>query len=102
MAPETQTKKETRLEALRGALEAGTLRQVQRMINVLHPAEIGNLLESLPPPERKIVWDLVDLDDEGEILVEVVDEVRSKLIDGMNAEECRLLDQLCALARARS
>ena len=87
MALETHTKKEARLEALRGALEAGTLRQVQRMINVLHPAEIGNLLESLPPPERKIVWDLVDPDDEGEILVEVVDEVRSKLIDGMDAEE---------------
>ncbi len=87
MAPETLTKKEAHLEALRGALEAGTLRPVQRMINMLHPAEIGNLLESLPPAERKIVWDLVDPDDEGEILVEVVDEVRGKLIDGMDAEE---------------
>ena len=87
MAPETQTIKETHLETLRSALEAGTLRPVQRMINMLHPAEIGNLLESLPPTERKIVWDLVDPDDEGEILVEVVDEVRGKLIDGMDAEE---------------
>ena len=34
------------------------------MVNTLTPAEIGNLLESLPPDPRVIVWGLVDAEDE--------------------------------------
>ncbi len=84
---ETKVQKETRLEALRHALQAGTMRQVSRMINSLHPGEIALLLESLPPEERSIAWELVDPDDEGEVLLEVNDEVRSTLIRGMEAED---------------
>ena len=84
---ETKQQQETKLEALRNALHAGTLRQVSRMINSLHPAEIAQLLESLPPAEREVAWDLCDPDDEGEVLLEVNDEVRAKLISGMDAQE---------------
>ncbi|HWP94464.1 MAG TPA: magnesium transporter [Gammaproteobacteria bacterium] len=83
----TQTKVSTRLGELRAALESGTLRHVRRMLNSMHPAEIASLLESLPPPEREIVWELVDPDDDGEVLLHVNDEVRSGLIRGMDAEE---------------
>ena len=85
-APLTE-EKETRLQMLRSALEGGTLNPVRRMINSLHAAEIGHLLESLPPAERDIVWELVDTKDEGEVLVEVNDEVRSNLIGGMDDRE---------------
>jgi magnesium transporter len=79
--------KEGRLSALREALAAGTMRQVHRMVNSLHPAEIALLLESLPPAQREIVWELVDPELEGEVLVETSDNVRQALIDGMEAEE---------------
>ncbi len=79
--------KPTVLEALREALDSGTMRQVRRQVNALHPAEIANLLESLPLPQRELIWELVDPADEGDILVEVNDEVRSGLISGMAAEE---------------
>jgi magnesium transporter len=79
--------KPTVLEALREALDSGTMRQVRRQVHALHPAEIANLLESLPLPQRELIWELVDPADEGDILVEVNDEVRSGLISGMAAEE---------------
>jgi magnesium transporter len=77
----------TRLAELREALETGTLRHVRRMIHSMHPAEIASLLESLPPAQRELVWELVDPDDDGEVLLHVNDEVRGGLIRGMDAEE---------------
>jgi len=83
----TSPGKEGRLSALREALAAGTMRQAHRMVNSLHPAEIALLLESLPPAQREIVWEFVDPELEGEVLVETSDNVRQALIDGMEAEE---------------
>jgi magnesium transporter len=53
----------------------------------MHPAEIASLLESLPPPQRDVVWDCVDPELEGEVLVELNEEVRGNLIRGMDTEE---------------
>jgi magnesium transporter len=81
------TSQQTRLAALRQALDQGTRRQVGRLVNALHPAEIASLLESLPPAQREIVWDLVDPELEGEVLVELAEEVRTGLIREMEPEE---------------
>jgi magnesium transporter len=78
---------QSRLAALRLALDQGTRRQVGRLVNALHPAEIASLLESLPPAQRQIVWDLVDPELEGEVLVELAEEVRASLIREMEPEE---------------
>jgi magnesium transporter len=75
------------LGALRAALESGTIRQVGAMLSSLHPAEIARVLESLPPPERLIVWELVADEDEGHVLVQLNDEVRARLVDEMGADE---------------
>ncbi|HEV7715513.1 MAG TPA: magnesium transporter [Steroidobacteraceae bacterium] len=79
--------KERRLTALRAALGQGTLRSAHRMVNALHPAEIALLIESLPPAQRELVWDMVDPELEGEVLVELNDSVRAQLMEGMEAEE---------------
>jgi len=60
---------------------------VRRLVNTLAPAEIGNLLESLPPGKREIVWGLVDPEDDGEVLVHVGDEVRESLLADMDPDE---------------
>ena len=85
MKQQPQTKSD--LEILRTALESGTMQQVERMVNTLHPAEVALLLESLPPPERNIVWGVVNPEDEGEVLVQLNDEVRTRLIEGMPLDE---------------
>jgi magnesium transporter len=87
MNAELRPAKVSRLETLRRAMEQGAGRQVHRLVNSMHPAEVASLLESLPPSQRKIVWDLVDPELEGDILVEVNDEVREDLISGMETEE---------------
>ncbi|HET7844998.1 MAG TPA: magnesium transporter [Xanthomonadales bacterium] len=77
------------LKLLSQALDAGRLGPVRRLVNSLSPAEIGNLLESLPPEKRLMVWGLVDPEDDGEVLVHVGDEVRESLIRDMDPEELR-------------
>jgi magnesium transporter len=79
--------KERRLAALRGALREGSWRGAARMIAAMHPAEIANLIESLPPAQREVVWNFVEPEIEGDVLVELSDEVRQAVIEGMDAEE---------------
>jgi magnesium transporter len=84
---EAPAPKTSRLAALRSALEQGSMRHGQRMINSMHPAEIASLIESLPPAKREIVWEFVDPELEGDVLIELNEEVRAELIGGMDAEE---------------
>lgn len=79
--------KEGRLTALHAALGEGTLRSAHRMVNALHPAEIARLIESLPPAQRELVWDIVDPELEGDVLVELSEEIRATLMQGMEADE---------------
>ncbi len=72
---------ERQRHALSTALDNGALQFVRPMLRSLSPGEIGNLLESLPPSERRIAWDLVEPELEGQVLAEVSDEVRSSLIE---------------------
>jgi magnesium transporter len=87
MEPDKHPTRMTRLESLRRALDQGTVRQVNRLVNTMHPAEVASLLESLPPAQREIVWDLVDPEIEGDVLVELNEEVRADLIRDMEAED---------------
>ena len=75
------------LRLLSDALDSGRLGPVRRMVHTLAPAEIGNLLESLPPDKRMVLWGLVDPEDDGEVLVHVGDEVRESLIADMDQDE---------------
>ena len=75
------------LRMLSDALDSGRLGPVRRLVNTLSPAEIGNLLESLPPGKREVVWGLVDPEDDGEVLVHVGEEVRESLIADMDPDE---------------
>ena len=79
--------KERRLAALRGALREGSWRGAARMIAAMHPAEIASLIESLPAAQREVVWNFVEPEIEGDVLVEMSESVRQSLIDGMDADE---------------
>ena len=75
------------MKTLSQALDSGRLGPVRRLVNALTPAEIGNLLESLPPAKRLMVWGLVDAEDDGEVLVHVGEEVRGSLLRDMDDDE---------------
>lgn len=84
---ETREHTQTNLQLLREKLNSDGMRTARLMIHSLHPAEIARLLESMPQRERALLWELVASDDEGDVLVEVSDEVRDGLIKGMNEEQ---------------
>ncbi|KPN73052.1 magnesium transporter [Neisseria sp. 74A18] len=76
--------------------EGGVIEDVElntklaELINVLHdlhPADVANVLESLPPKERTLVWHLAAPEEDGEVLLEVSDAVRETLIESMDNEE---------------
>lgn len=75
------------LTELRQRLESGELRGVRSLVGSLHASELARLLESLPLEQRAIVWEMVDEEAEGDVLVEVADEVRDRLIESMQPEE---------------
>lgn len=85
--PIHQEKTTRQIDHLSEALESGVKYRVSGLVNGLSPAEIGDLLESLPLAKRLAVWDLVDPELDGEVLVEVNDEVRVSLIRGMTPDE---------------
>ena len=88
MAEAIRHDKTTRqLTLLSQALDSGRLGPVRRLVNTLSPAEIGNLLESLPPARRAVVWGLVDAEDDGEVLLHVGEEVRESLLADMDPDE---------------
>ena len=63
------------------------INKLERLLANLHPADIADILESLPIEGRLIVWDLVKVESDGEILVEVSDAVRQTLIEDMDSTE---------------
>jgi len=83
--PETATQQA--YNDLLQSIESGGLRYAQVLLNSLKAGEIAHLIESLPPKEGQIIWDLVEHDLEGEVLVEVGDEVQHRLISDMKPED---------------
>lgn len=75
------------LDNLKNRLESGRMLGARNLINNLLPSELANLIESLPLKERAIIWEMIELKNKGDVVVEVADEVRDGLIEGMNANE---------------
>lgn len=81
------------LDRLSTALESGTFVDVRRMLNGLAPADVAHLLESSPPKFRRILWQMVDIDREGEVLGELGDDLLSQFLEDMDAAEVTLLTE---------
>ncbi len=61
--------------------------KLKKLLDDLHPADIADILESLPIEQRSIIWELVRSENDGDILVEVSDAVRQTLIADMDSSE---------------
>ena len=86
--PDTQaTNVRDNLQVISEALDSGEMQHAARILNAFHPAEIAHLLESLPQSQRMFIWNMLDHDEDGEILLNVVDEVRSGLIENMDKKQ---------------
>ena len=78
----------SRLQELNDALDSGAFIQARHMLNhTLKPAHTAHLLESSPPREREILWNLVDPELEGEVLQHLSYEIQAEFVNQMNTEE---------------
>ncbi len=81
-------KSQARLRSLGEALDSGALKQVARILNGgLSPSDIAHLLESSPPRQRALLWNLVDKNLEGEVLQYLNDDIRGYFLSKLNAQE---------------
>jgi len=87
MDQDRSQKTEDQILALADAMKTGTMQHAQSMLNELSPAEIAHLLESLPHNERNIIWELVDSEKEGEVLIQIGEELRATLIRDMSLQD---------------
>ncbi len=78
---------EKKLSTVINDLEKERENSVKNTLSSLSPYEIARLLESIEPKRREVLWQLIDQDDEGEVLKELVEDVRQNIIEEMDAEE---------------
>ncbi|HUR40348.1 MAG TPA: magnesium transporter [Verrucomicrobiae bacterium] len=83
---ESETASE-QLQRIHAALEGGRALSVKRSLHSLHPAEIALLVESLPRSERAVIWNMVDTDDRGEVLLHLTEGVREDLVQHMDVAD---------------
>jgi len=87
MAQHTE-KAKAKLHSLNAPLESGALNKVQRILNSgLAPADIAHLIESSPPKARKVLWDLVDKELEGEVLQYLSEDLQAQFLSDLSAAE---------------
>jgi len=82
-----QEESSERLQVFFDLIREGDTVQLLEKLEDLNPAEIAHLLESLPREDRKKLWSLVDLEENGEVLLYVNDELREELIEGADNSE---------------
>ena len=60
---------------------------IRSKLSSLSPYEIARLLEAMEPRNREILWRMVDQEDEGEVLKELVEDIRQNFIHEMDTNQ---------------
>lgn len=74
-----------RLQEVNIAIESGLLNSARKIIENMPACDIAMILESSPPTNRTILWELTDHDQQGDILDELNEDVKDSIIDLMTA-----------------
>lgn len=82
-----QTRHRRNLKTVNRALASGTFSEVRQVLNNLPGAEAAHLIESSPPREREILWQLLNQEQETEVLQYLGEEVRVELLRDLPTEE---------------
>ncbi|GDY26494.1 magnesium transporter [Agarivorans sp. Toyoura001] len=75
-----------RLQELNQALDSGMFVHVRRMLHQMPACDVALLLESSPPAGRKVLWQLTDPEQHGEILEELNEDVMEGVLQLMAPE----------------
>src|SRR6056300_1661889 len=76
------------LDSLSTALDSNQHREIRFMLNKgMRPVEVAHLLEKTPPRERRIVWNLLNPEIEGEVLQYLGEDLQSEIVSDLDATE---------------
>jgi len=82
-----QTEGGSKADLVEGLLHRQHEAELKDFVNTLHPADIAFILESLPKPERQMIWGLVSPEFDADVLLEVGDWVRESLLEAMDRQD---------------
>ena len=76
------------LQTVTDSLESGGTMQIRYLLNGALPAQdVARLLESSPPKERRLLWDLIEQNNEGEILQYLNEDISAQFLKEMDTEQ---------------
>ena len=64
-----------------------SLNQIKTILKDMPHSEIAHVLESSPPDQRKLLFSLLETNEEGDVLADVGEEIQQDLISGISNEE---------------
>ena len=64
-----------------------SLDQIKTILKDMPHSEIAHVLESSPPDQRKLLFSLLETNEEGDVLADVGEEIQQDLISGISNEE---------------
>jgi magnesium transporter len=76
-----------KIRYIKDGLSSGTYLQINRMLNSLNPSDIAHFIESSPPKDREFVWQILNKEIEGEVLIHLSDTLQKQFLKEMDAAE---------------
>ena len=75
------------LQTVTESLESGATMQIRYLLNGALPVQdVARLLESSPPKERKLLWELIEAKNEGEVLQYLSEDIGVQFMKNMDTE----------------
>ncbi|MEH6468601.1 MAG: magnesium transporter [Porticoccus sp.] len=92
-APNEKVSQLSQLASVNELMDSSNVRLLRHMLNELTPADIADQIESAPPKARRVLWDLVDKEFEGEVIGELSEELRGEILKEMKSHEVASLTE---------
>ena len=74
------------LDKLSEALQGDDLKHIRYMLNKgMRPVEVAHLIEKTPPRERRILWNLLNQELEGDVLQHLGEDVQAEIVSDLDA-----------------
>lgn len=84
---EEEVQHQSSIVQLKELVQAGTYGEIQSLIEELKAPDFADVLESSPPVERNVLWNLLDEDQQSEVLQHVEEEIVLDLLGDKSAQE---------------
>lgn len=79
--------KQSNVSQIKELVQAGTHQDIQSLMDELRPEDLADVIESSPPDQRLVLWNLFEEEQQSEIIQHVNEEVVPSLLDDKSASQ---------------